>query len=136
MAYSKRRLFRRHSAKKRLSKRKTYRKRRTRRQRGRGVGFSTPVYGSDNSYESRDEALIRFTIADAMKNDELKQMIGEMPSGYYSGPARSAEEQERSKLQTRDYRKRKNELLLDWFQKQPQTPANDKVIQYLQNNTI
>jgi len=137
MAYSKRRLFRRHSAKKRLSKRKTYRKRRTRRQRGRGVGFSAPVDQSD-SYDSQPD-MIRFAIND---NPELKQMIDEIPRppDSYSGPARSAEEQERDRLKMRDYRQRKNDLLLSWFKTQKQLGNNrsdyNQAIKYLENNTI
>jgi hypothetical protein len=50
MAYSKKKLFKRHLSKKRLSKRKTYRKKHTRRskyQKGRGVGFSAPINETD-----------------------------------------------------------------------------------------
>lgn len=129
MAYSKRH-FRKKTAKKRLTKRKTYKRRhsRHRHQRGRGVGFSAPLDDNNNFHLESD--LIRFAIKD---NPDLKQMLDEIPKppDSYSGPARSAEEQEINRQKMREYRQKRDNILLSWFETHNNGSDYNKVIEYL-----
>lgn len=147
MVYSKRGSFRRNSAKKRLSKRlskrKTHRMRRTRhrRQRGRGVGFSATADANNNPLYSDNAELAEVDIRSEIQNNpDLKQMIDEitpqMPVSY-SGPARSAEDQQRSIIEAREFRKKRDNLLLSWFKTQKKLGNNNinynRAIEHLNN---
>lgn len=138
--YSKRR-----SSKNRLSKRKTHRRRHTRRharrQRGRGntgssaTNFIDIVNESEYYKNGRADELIRLAIKD---NPDLKEMIDEIPKPpqSYSGPSRSQAEMNAFAEALREYRKKRDNLLLSWFKTQKQLGNNNNdyniIIEYLQ----